>query len=71
MDEPSDLGTDACYVVDDRGNRKLLFKKRSTSSTCPVSIFIAYNSRVVCEVFTILLLMQKYIFSVLFDNIGS
>ncbi|XP_049834730.1 protein unc-80 homolog isoform X4 [Schistocerca gregaria] len=33
-EDPSDLGSSACYMVDERGGRKLLFKKRSTSSTC-------------------------------------
>ncbi|XP_034179249.1 unc80, NALCN channel complex subunit isoform X3 [Osmia lignaria lignaria] len=30
----ADIGGDTCYTVDDRGTRKFLFKKRSTSSTC-------------------------------------
>nr|XP_033339451.1 protein unc-80 homolog isoform X5 [Megalopta genalis] len=34
FDEHGDIGDDTCYAVDDRGTRKFLFKKRSTSSTC-------------------------------------
>ncbi|GLV31802.1 uncoordinated 80 [Carabus blaptoides fortunei] len=34
MEEQTEVATDPSYVMDDRGNRKLLFKKRSTSSTC-------------------------------------
>nr|CAD7425389.1 unnamed protein product [Timema monikensis] len=34
VDEQQDLGAGSCYVMDERGSRKLLFKKRSTSSTC-------------------------------------
>ncbi|CAL7937444.1 unnamed protein product [Xylocopa violacea] len=34
LDEHPDIGGDTCYTVDDRGNRKFFFKKRSTSSTC-------------------------------------
>ncbi|XP_076295581.1 unc80, NALCN channel complex subunit isoform X10 [Lasioglossum baleicum] len=34
LEEPADIGDDTCYAVDDRGTRKFLFKKRSTSSTC-------------------------------------
>ncbi|XP_066993860.2 protein unc-80 homolog [Anabrus simplex] len=34
LDDQPDLGAGSCYVMDDRGSRKLLFKKRSTSSTC-------------------------------------
>ncbi|XP_076221497.1 unc80, NALCN channel complex subunit isoform X7 [Nomia melanderi] len=34
LEEHADIGGDACYTVDDRGSRKFLFKKRSTSSTC-------------------------------------
>ncbi|XP_034937651.1 protein unc-80 homolog isoform X5 [Chelonus insularis] len=34
LDENAELGGDTCYAVDDRGTRKFLFKKRSTSSTC-------------------------------------
>ena len=35
-DDNADLAGDSCYTVDDRGTRKCLFKKRSTSSTCAV-----------------------------------
>ncbi|XP_011502180.1 PREDICTED: protein unc-80 homolog [Ceratosolen solmsi marchali] len=34
VDQNTDAGTDECYTIDDRGARKFLFKKRSTSSTC-------------------------------------
>ncbi|XP_072743186.1 protein unc-80 homolog isoform X2 [Anoplolepis gracilipes] len=34
LEEHADIGDDTCYTVDDRGTRKFLFKKRSTSSTC-------------------------------------
>ncbi|XP_067205239.1 protein unc-80 homolog isoform X2 [Linepithema humile] len=34
FEEHADIGGDTCYI-DDRGTRKFLFKKRSTSSTCP------------------------------------
>ncbi|KAJ8947309.1 hypothetical protein NQ318_004561 [Aromia moschata] len=35
MEDPADVATDTqSYTIDDRGVRKLLFKKRSTSSTC-------------------------------------
>ncbi|XP_020299995.1 protein unc-80 homolog isoform X4 [Pseudomyrmex gracilis] len=34
LEEHGDIGGDTCYTVDDRGTRKFLFKKRSTSSTC-------------------------------------
>ncbi|XP_046741954.1 protein unc-80 homolog isoform X2 [Diprion similis] len=34
LEENVDLGAESCYVMDDRGTRKFLFKKRSTSSTC-------------------------------------
>ncbi|XP_025991095.1 protein unc-80 homolog isoform X7 [Solenopsis invicta] len=34
LEEHPDIGGDTCYTVDDRGTRKFLFKKRSTSSTC-------------------------------------
>ncbi|KYN10340.1 Protein unc-80 like protein, partial [Trachymyrmex cornetzi] len=34
LEEHADIGGDTCYTVDDRGTRKFLFKKRSTSSTC-------------------------------------
>ncbi|EFN65650.1 Uncharacterized protein KIAA1843 [Camponotus floridanus] len=34
LEEHPDIGGDTCYTVDDRGSRKFLFKKRSTSSTC-------------------------------------
>lgn len=40
MEEQTEVATDQSYVMDDRGNRKLLFKKRSTSSTCAVCCFI-------------------------------
>lgn len=40
MEEQTEVATDPSYVMDDRGNRKLLFKKRSTSSTCAVCCFI-------------------------------
>lgn len=38
FEEHADIGGDTCYTDDDRGTRKLLFKKRSTSSTCAVNI---------------------------------
>ncbi|EFN85740.1 Uncharacterized protein KIAA1843 [Harpegnathos saltator] len=34
LEEHADIGGDTCYTVDDRGTRKFLFKKRSTSTTC-------------------------------------
>ncbi|XP_017782231.1 PREDICTED: LOW QUALITY PROTEIN: protein unc-80 homolog, partial [Nicrophorus vespilloides] len=34
IDDVGELSTDPSYPMDDRGVRKLLFKKRSTSSTC-------------------------------------
>ncbi|KAK0161490.1 hypothetical protein PV327_009955 [Microctonus hyperodae] len=34
FDDNVDSTGDGCYAVDDRGTRKFLFKKRSTSSTC-------------------------------------
>ncbi|KAL0104477.1 hypothetical protein PUN28_017301 [Cardiocondyla obscurior] len=34
LEEHADIGGDTCFTVDDRGTRKFLFKKRSTSSTC-------------------------------------
>ncbi|XP_043521274.1 protein unc-80 homolog isoform X3 [Frieseomelitta varia] len=34
LEEHADIGEETCYTVDDRGTRKFLFKKRSTSSTC-------------------------------------
>lgn len=36
LEEHADIGGETCYTVDDRGTRKFLFKKRSTSSTCAV-----------------------------------
>lgn len=36
FDDNADSTGDGCYAVDDRGTRKFLFKKRSTSSTCAV-----------------------------------
>lgn len=45
-EEPGDVATDASYTMDERGVRKLLFKKRSTSSTCAVSsMFLLYELR--------------------------
>ena len=38
LDDASDIGASSCFVMDERGSRKLLFKKRSTSSTCAVSV---------------------------------
>lgn len=38
LEEHADIGGDTCYTVDDRGTRKFLFKKRSTSSTCAVNM---------------------------------
>jgi hypothetical protein len=38
LDDTSDIGTGSCFVMDERGSRKLLFKKRSTSSTCAVRV---------------------------------
>lgn len=38
LDEHADIGGDTCYTVDDKGTRKFLFKKRSTSSTCAVRV---------------------------------
>ncbi|XP_071444564.1 protein unc-80 homolog isoform X1 [Hetaerina americana] len=35
VEEQSDLPMGSCYIMDERGGRKFLFKKRSTSSTCP------------------------------------
>lgn len=44
IEEPGDVATDTSYTVDERGVRKLLFKKRSTSSTCAVSCtYLALN----------------------------
>nr|CAD7573647.1 unnamed protein product [Timema californicum] len=40
VDEQQDLGAGSCYVMDERGSRKLLFKKRSTSSTCASTGFV-------------------------------
>lgn len=37
IEDQGEAGTGSCYVMDERGSRKLLFKKRSTSSTCAVS----------------------------------
>ncbi|XP_066582663.1 protein unc-80 homolog [Prorops nasuta] len=34
VEEHTDIHGGTCYTVDDRGTRKFLFKKRSTSSTC-------------------------------------
>ncbi|XP_021940294.1 protein unc-80 homolog isoform X4 [Zootermopsis nevadensis] len=34
LDDPPDIGGSSCFVMDERGSRKMLFKKRSTSSTC-------------------------------------
>ncbi|XP_015837453.1 protein unc-80 homolog isoform X13 [Tribolium castaneum] len=34
MDDQQDIPTDTSYTIDEKGVRKLLFKKRSTSSTC-------------------------------------
>jgi hypothetical protein len=39
LDQNAEIGTDGCYTIDDRGTRKFLFKKRSTSSTCAVNIY--------------------------------
>lgn len=38
MEQSGDTGSDGIFTVDDRGARKYLFKKRSTSSTCAVNI---------------------------------
>lgn len=37
VDEQCDIPPDASIAIDDKSVRKLLFKKRSTSSTCAVS----------------------------------
>lgn len=37
FDDMGDLA-DTCYTVDEKGNRKFLFKKRSTSSNCAVCL---------------------------------
>ncbi|RZC42316.1 unc-80 -like protein, partial [Asbolus verrucosus] len=34
IEDQGDIATDTSYTIDERGVRKLLFKKRSTSSTC-------------------------------------
>lgn len=45
MGEQAEIAQDATFSVDDRGARKLLFKKRSTSSTCAVRpIFIILSN---------------------------
>ena len=36
-------GGEPCYAVDERGTRKFLFKKRSTSSTCAVNMSRNYR----------------------------
>ena len=37
-DQNAESPADGCYSVDDRGVKKYLFKKRSTSSTCAVNM---------------------------------
>lgn len=37
---------DQTYIIDDRDSKKLLFKKRSTSSTCAVSNLSLYMKTV-------------------------
>ncbi|XP_046830154.1 protein unc-80 homolog isoform X11 [Vespa crabro] len=44
LEEHADIGGDTCYTVDDRGTRKFLFKKRSTSSTCAIFSRISLQS---------------------------
>lgn len=41
--EESADGGEPVYSVDDRGTRKFLFKKRSTSSTCAVNMSRNYR----------------------------
>ena len=36
LEDQGDVATDTSYTIDEKGVRKLLFKKRSTSSTCAV-----------------------------------
>lgn len=43
----SDTGADSSFVIDEKSNRKFLFKKRSTSSTCAVS-FNRSITRIIC-----------------------
>ncbi|XP_049820328.1 protein unc-80 homolog isoform X2 [Aethina tumida] len=38
MEDQPDVAAEASYTIDEKGVRKLLFKKRSTSSTCAVSM---------------------------------
>ncbi|CAH0559503.1 unnamed protein product [Brassicogethes aeneus] len=38
MEEQQEVNPDASFTIDERGVRKLLFKKRSTSSTCALSM---------------------------------
>lgn len=38
LEQSGEMGSDGVYTVDDRGTKKYLFKKRSTSSTCAVNI---------------------------------
>ncbi|KAG8225920.1 hypothetical protein J437_LFUL005956 [Ladona fulva] len=35
IEEQSDLPMGSCYIMDEKGGRKFLFKKRSTTSACP------------------------------------
>lgn len=42
IEDQSDVPVDSSYSIDDKGVRKLLFKKRSTSSTCAVRFFYSF-----------------------------
>lgn len=44
MEEQCDVPPDTSYSMDEKSVRKLLFKKRSTSSTCAVRTFIQFYS---------------------------
>jgi hypothetical protein len=44
IDDQGDVPTDTSYTIDERGVRKLLFKKRSTSSTGAVRNLTAIKS---------------------------
>lgn len=43
IEDQTEVPVDSTYSVDDKGARKLLFKKRSTSSTCAVIRKLSYG----------------------------
>lgn len=43
MEDQPDVAAEASYTIDEKGVRKLLFKKRSTSSTCAVSMKVVFS----------------------------